>query len=68
MCDHALSDVFLISCIHAEKQIEGGKEFLASIDGLVRLFESAAEWSPSVGLWTNGDRLSLADVMAGPCQ
>ena len=57
------------SClIYVEKQIEGGKEFLSSIEGLVQLFERAEKESDSqIGLWQTTDRLSLADVVAGPC-
>ncbi|GJE86687.1 glutathione S-transferase family protein [Phanerochaete sordida] len=50
-----------------EKQIEGGREFISAIEGLVKLFErAAAETNTDVGLWKEGGKLSLADVMAGP--
>ncbi|KAI0684545.1 glutathione S-transferase [Cytidiella melzeri] len=50
-----------------EHQIEGGKEFVAAIDGLVQLFERAEKESDSkVGLWHAEGKLSIADVMAGP--
>ncbi|KAI0088811.1 glutathione S-transferase C-terminal-like protein [Irpex rosettiformis] len=50
-----------------DKQIEGVKEFLSSIEGLVQLFERAEKESDSkVGLWHAGNSLSLADVVAGP--
>ncbi|KAJ3538958.1 hypothetical protein NM688_g6440 [Phlebia brevispora] len=49
-----------------DKQIEGAKEFTASLEGLVKLFERAEnETQTSVGLWRGGS-LSLADVMGGP--
>ncbi|KAL4253055.1 Glutathione S-transferase Omega/HSP26 [Abortiporus biennis] len=50
-----------------EKQISSGKEFLESIEGLVKLFERAEQGSDSkFGLWREDGELSLADVMAGP--
>ncbi|EKM56907.1 uncharacterized protein PHACADRAFT_91404 [Phanerochaete carnosa HHB-10118-sp] len=50
-----------------EKQIEGGKEFVSAIEGLVKLFErAAAETDTDVGLWKEDGKLSLADAMAGP--
>jgi glutathione S-transferase len=53
----------------SEKQIEGGKEFLTAIEGLVQLFERAEKESESkVGLWHADGKLSLADAMAGPCE
>jgi hypothetical protein len=53
----------------SEKQIEGGKEFLTAIEGLVQLFERAERESESkVGLWYADGKLSLADAMAGPCE
>ena len=50
-------------------QIEGGKEFLESIKGLVSLFERAENENEggAVGLWKEGGKLGWADVMAGPC-
>ncbi|KAI0826475.1 glutathione S-transferase [Irpex lacteus] len=52
---------------HAEKQIEGGKEFVFAIEGLVALFERAEKETDSkVGLWHVDGKLSLADVLAGP--
>jgi glutathione S-transferase len=50
-------------------QIEGGKEFLESIQGLVSLFERAEKENEdiAVGLWKEGGKLGWADVMAGPC-
>jgi len=43
-------------------QIEGGKEFHAS---LVSLFERAENEGTAVGLWNEGGELGWADVMAG---
>ncbi|CAL1709224.1 unnamed protein product [Somion occarium] len=49
-----------------EKQIQGAKDFVESLGGLLQLFERAGKESVStVGLWTEGE-LGLADVMAGP--
>ena len=51
-----------------DKQVEGAKEFVEALSGLVSLFERAEKESASdVGLWRDGGRLGLADVMAGPC-
>lgn len=56
-------------CTSLEKQIEGGKEFVAAIEGLVALFERAEKESDSkVGLWHADGKISLADVLAGPCK
>ena len=50
-----------------EKQIEGGKELFAAIEGLVNLFERGAkETDTDVGLWQDKGKMSLADVMAAP--
>ncbi|PSR71401.1 hypothetical protein PHLCEN_2v12668 [Hermanssonia centrifuga] len=50
-----------------EQQIEGGKEFMSALDGLVKLFErSDAETETNIGLWKESGQLGLADVMAGP--
>ena len=51
-------------------QIEGGKEFHRSIEGIVDLFERAEKENEgaALGLWKEGGELGLADVMAGPCQ
>ena len=57
----------IIACI--DKQVDGAKEFVDSLSGLVNLFERAEKESASdVGLWKDGGKLSLADVMAGPCK
>ncbi|KDR84185.1 hypothetical protein GALMADRAFT_55147 [Galerina marginata CBS 339.88] len=49
-----------------EKQIEGGKDFHASLVGLVALLERA-EREIGLGLWIPGEtELGWADVMAGP--
>ena len=49
--------------------MEGAREFVASIEGLIKLFERAEnETQSDVGLWRDGGRLGLADVMAGPCE
>ncbi len=56
-------------CTMSEKQIEGGKEFVFAIEGLVALFERAEKETDSkVGLWHVDGKLSLADVLAGPCK
>jgi glutathione S-transferase len=59
----------------ASAQIEAGKDFHSSIEGLVSLFERAdkeisdAEERSSLGLWLEeSNRLSLADILAGPCE
>jgi len=50
-----------------DKQVEGAKEFVDALSGLVALFERAEKESPSnIGSWKGGNDLSLADVMAGP--
>lgn len=58
------------SCyIPTEKQVTGAKDFVDALIGLVMLFERAeAETTTDFGLWKKDGRLSLADVMAGPCQ
>ena len=49
--------------------MEGAREFVAAIEGLIKLFERAEnETQSDVGLWRDGGRLGLADVMAGPCK
>ncbi|KAK7683116.1 hypothetical protein QCA50_013789 [Cerrena zonata] len=50
-----------------EKQIQGAKEFVDVIEGLVKLFERyEAETDCPTGLWREGGELGLADVMAAP--
>ncbi|CCL99397.1 uncharacterized protein FIBRA_01415 [Fibroporia radiculosa] len=50
-----------------ESQIQTGKEFVQAIDGLVKLFQRAAqETNSSCGLWSDGGELSLTDVMVAP--
>ncbi|KAI0725741.1 glutathione S-transferase C-terminal-like protein [Fomitopsis betulina] len=52
-----------------KNQIQSGKEFVEAINGLLELFQRAENESQSnVGLWHEGGTLSLADVMAGPCE
>ena len=49
--------------------MEGAREFVAAIERLVKLFERAEnETQSDAGLWRDGGRLGLADVMAGPCK
>ncbi|KAF7979278.1 hypothetical protein HWV62_42972 [Athelia sp. TMB] len=50
-------------------QIEGGKEFLDAIEGLVSLFQRAEKEGElsAVGLWRHDGELGWADVSAGPC-
>lgn len=63
------SSVRILTSYNVEKQIEGGKDFAAAIEGLVKLFErTASETGTDVGLWTGSDNLSFADVMAAPCK
>ncbi|KAH9924147.1 glutathione S-transferase [Fomitopsis serialis] len=50
-----------------EKQIQGARDFVEAINGLIKLFQRAEKESESnFGLWREGGTLSLADVMAGP--
>ena len=59
----------LMFTYNVEKQIEGAKEFTAAIEDLIKLFERAEkETQNDVGLWREGGRLSLADIVAGPCK
>lgn len=52
-----------------EKQVEGAKEFIEAVEGLIVLFERAAtESNSNFGLWKADGDLGLADVMAGPCE
>ena len=56
-------------CMFLRKQIQSGKEFVEAINGLLKLFQRAEnETQSSVGLWRECGSLSLADVMAGPCE
>jgi hypothetical protein len=64
-------------------QIEFGKEFVVSFEGLVDLFERAEReivdaggaagegearaLKQGLGLWVQGGELGMADVMVGPC-
>jgi len=53
-------------------QIEGGKEFQSSIEGLVALFERMKTEIPegkALGLWLPENvNLGLPDILAGPCE
>ncbi|TFY69856.1 hypothetical protein EVJ58_g172 [Rhodofomes roseus] len=50
-----------------EKQIQGAKDFVEAIHGLIKLFQRAEkEGESTCGLWREGGTLSLADVVAGP--
>ena len=56
-------------CPLLDKQIEGAKGFIQSIEGLVTLFKRAeSEGYTEYGLWNARGSLSYADVMAAPCQ
>ncbi|KAJ3478800.1 hypothetical protein NLI96_g9512 [Meripilus lineatus] len=48
-------------------KVEGAKEFIEAVEGLIVLFERAAtESNSNFGLWKADGDLGLADVMAGP--
>ncbi|KAI0938817.1 hypothetical protein AcV5_000418 [Taiwanofungus camphoratus] len=50
-----------------DTQILTGKEYVQAIEGLVKLFQRAEKEAPTLaGLWQEGGKLSLADVMAAP--
>lgn len=52
----------------SDKQVEGAKEFVEALEGLVKLFIRAEQETESAfGLWGKEDELSLADVMVAPC-
>lgn len=52
-----------------EKQVQGAKEFVDTIEGLVKLFERyEKETGSPKGLWRENGDLSLADVMVAPCK
>lgn len=52
-----------------DTQILTGKEYVQAIEGLVKLFQRAEKEAPTLaGLWQEGGKLSLADVMAAPCE
>ena len=56
-------------CLSLDKQIEGAKGFIESIEGLVTLFRRAeSEGYTEYGLWNARGSLSYADAMAAPCQ
>ena len=54
-----------------EKQIEGGKEFVAALEQLTRLMERAEKetklHSTGGGLWREGGELNLLDALVAPC-
>ncbi|KAI6158533.1 glutathione S-transferase [Pisolithus thermaeus] len=49
-----------------DAQIAGGREFLDAIETLVGLFERAEREVGGTGLWKEGGKLGLADILVGP--
>ncbi|GBE87632.1 glutathione S-transferase [Sparassis crispa] len=50
-----------------EKQIQGGRDLVKAIEGLVHLFQRAESETPAfAGLWVDGGTLTLSDVMVSP--